>query len=122
MIQKRGARWRVVVQGRRDELTGKRRQLSGAVDTKRQAVELERTFRLQVERGLTTRLTVRDLEQASLSGSRRFATRPPTRPPWTGSSSATPRHPRTGTAPRWMRFSAYLSLIRECHERTHVSS
>jgi integrase len=61
MIQKRGARWRVVVQGRRDELTGRRRQLSGAVETEREAVALERTFRLQVERGLTARLTVREL-------------------------------------------------------------
>lgn len=63
MIQKRGQRWRVVVQGRRDELTGKRRQLSGAAGTEREAVELERAFRLRVERGLTARLTLGELVQ-----------------------------------------------------------
>lgn len=63
MIQKRGNTWRVVVQGRRDELTGKRSQLSGSASTEREAVALERGFRLQAERGLTTRLTLNELVQ-----------------------------------------------------------
>ena len=63
MIQKRGARWRVVVQGRRDELSGKRHQLSGSADTEREAVELERRLRLQAQRGLTGRLTLNELVQ-----------------------------------------------------------
>ena len=46
MIQKRGARWRVVVQGRRDELSGKRHQLSGSAETELEAVSLERRPRL----------------------------------------------------------------------------
>lgn len=73
MIQKRGARWRVVVQGRRDELTGRRRQLSGSVGTEREAVELQRTFRLRVERGLTSRLTVGELVQEWWEASPRLA-------------------------------------------------
>lgn len=61
MIQQRGARWRVVVQGRRDELTGRRRQLSGSTSTEREAVALERTLRLQAERGLNGRMTLAEL-------------------------------------------------------------
>jgi hypothetical protein len=61
MIQKRGTRWRVVVQGPRDELTGKRRQLSGSAATEREAVELERSLRLQAERRLGRRVRLRDL-------------------------------------------------------------
>ena len=61
------------MQGRRDELTGRRRQLSGSVRTEREAVELERTFRLQVERGLTARLTVGELVQEWWEGCPRLA-------------------------------------------------
>jgi integrase len=63
MIQRRGSRWRVVVQGRRDDLTGRRRQLSGSVNNEREAVALERTFRLQAERGRGTRPTVGEVVQ-----------------------------------------------------------
>lgn len=63
MIQKRGARWRVVVQGRRDELSGKRHQLSGSAETELEAVNLERRLRLQAQRGQTTRLTLNELVQ-----------------------------------------------------------
>lgn len=58
MIQKRGNRWRVVVQGPRDELTRQRRQLSGSAATEREAVRLERTLRLQAQRGASSRLTL----------------------------------------------------------------
>lgn len=61
MIQKRGERWRVVVQCGRDELTGKRRQLSGSADTERDAVALERRLRLQAQRGGTSRLTLSEV-------------------------------------------------------------
>jgi hypothetical protein len=61
MIQKRGTRWRVVVQARRDELTGKRRQLSGSAATERDAVELQRSFRLRVERAGGARVRLHDL-------------------------------------------------------------
>lgn len=63
MIQKRGSRWRVVVQGRRDDLTGRRRQLSGSANSEREAVALERTFRLHVARGIGTRLTLSEVVQ-----------------------------------------------------------
>lgn len=61
MIQKRGSRWRVVVQGRRDELTGRRRQLSGSAATEREAVALERQLRLQAEHGLNGRMKLSEL-------------------------------------------------------------
>ena len=61
MIQKRGTRWRVVVQGGRDPVTRKRFQLSGSAATERQAVALERDLRLRVERGASGRLTLRQL-------------------------------------------------------------
>ena len=40
MIARRCERWRVVVQGGRDPLTGKRLQLSGSARTEREAVAL----------------------------------------------------------------------------------
>lgn len=49
MIQKRGNRWRVVVQGGRDPITGRRHQFSGSAATEREAVRLERQLRLQAE-------------------------------------------------------------------------
>jgi integrase len=61
MIQKRGNRWRVVVQGGRDPVTRKRFQLSGSTATERQAVALERELRLRIERGVSSRLTVHQL-------------------------------------------------------------
>lgn len=61
MIQKRGNRWRVVVQGPRDPLTRRRHQLSGSAGTEREAVALERQLRLQVERGVSGRLTLGEL-------------------------------------------------------------
>ncbi len=53
MIQKRGGRWWVVVQLPADPITGARRQLSGSAATEREAVRLERTFRLQAQDGVT---------------------------------------------------------------------
>ncbi|MGH9251580.1 MAG: hypothetical protein ACRD0W_18970, partial [Acidimicrobiales bacterium] len=52
MIQKRGNRWRVVVQAGRDPLTGARRQLSGSAVSEREAVRLERRLRLQAQDGV----------------------------------------------------------------------
>ena len=57
MIQKRGNRWRVVVQASRDPLTGARRQLSGSAATERDAVRLERQLRLQAGAGAVGRTT-----------------------------------------------------------------
>jgi integrase len=51
MIQKRGNRWRVVVQAGRDPLTGARRQLSESAATERDAVRIERQLRLQARAG-----------------------------------------------------------------------
>jgi hypothetical protein len=61
MIQKRGSRWRVVVQAGRDPLTGVRRQLSGSATTEREAVRLERRLRLQVQGGAVGTITLADL-------------------------------------------------------------
>jgi integrase len=61
MIQKRGHRWRVVVQAPRDPLTRRRHQLSGSAATERDAAALERQLRLQIERGVSGRLTLGDL-------------------------------------------------------------
>ena len=61
MIQKRGSRWRVVVQAGRDPLTGVRRQLSGSATTEREAVRLERRLRLQVQGGVVGTITLADL-------------------------------------------------------------
>lgn len=58
MIQKRGGRWRVVVQLPPDPITGARRQLSGSTATEREAVRLERTFRLQAQDGVTGDITL----------------------------------------------------------------
>jgi hypothetical protein len=58
MIQKRGNRWRVVVQAGRDPLTGARRQLSGSAATEREAVRLERQLRLQTRAGTVGRTTL----------------------------------------------------------------
>lgn len=63
MIQKRGGKWRVVVQLPRDPVTGARRQLSGSADTERDAVRLERTFRLQAQDGVTGDITLAKLVQ-----------------------------------------------------------
>lgn len=58
MIQKRGNRWRVVVQAPRDELTKRRAQLSGSAATEREAVALERRLRLQVTSGVPEHATL----------------------------------------------------------------
>jgi len=58
MIQKRGNRWRVVVQAGRDPLTGARRQLSGSATTEREAVRLERQLRLQARAGAVGSITL----------------------------------------------------------------
>ena len=42
VIQKRGTRWRVVVQATRDPLTGRRRQVSGSAATRQEATRLEK--------------------------------------------------------------------------------
>ena len=58
VIQKRGNRWRVVVQAGRDPLTGVRRQLSGSAATEREAVRLERQLRLQASVGAVGSITL----------------------------------------------------------------
>lgn len=61
MIQKRGDRWRVVVQADRDPLTGRRLQLSGLAHTEREAVALERQLRLDAERKASASVTLAEL-------------------------------------------------------------
>ena len=58
MIQKRGARWRVVAQAGRDSLTGRRLQLSGSAKSEREAVRLERDLRLQADNHVTGTVTL----------------------------------------------------------------
>lgn len=58
MIQRRGNRWRVVVQAGRDPITGTRRQLSGSAATEREAVRLERQLRLQAQGGVVGNITL----------------------------------------------------------------
>ena len=58
MIQKRGSRWRVVVQAGRDPVSGRRQQLSGSAPTEREAVKLERRLRLQAEDGASGTITL----------------------------------------------------------------
>jgi integrase len=57
-IQKRGDRWRVVVQGKPDPVTGRRRQLSGSAVSEREAVAVERQLRLQVAKGFHDQVTL----------------------------------------------------------------
>jgi integrase len=57
-IQKRGDRWRVVVQGKPDPVTGRRRQLSGSAMSEREAVAVERQLRLQVAKGFHDQVTL----------------------------------------------------------------
>ena len=61
MIRKRGNRWRVVVQGGRDPVTQRRRQLSGSAATKADALKLESRFLREAVAGLDTDITVRKL-------------------------------------------------------------
>lgn len=61
MIQKRGSRWRVVVQGGRDPISGRRHQLSGSAATEREAVRLERQLRLQAEGHAVGAVTLAEL-------------------------------------------------------------
>jgi integrase len=61
MIQKRGSRWRVVVQGGRDPLSGRRQQLSSSAPTEREAVKLERLLRLQAEDAVAGTITLETL-------------------------------------------------------------
>jgi integrase len=58
MIQKRGSRWRVVVQSGRDPISGRRQQLSGSAPSEREAVKLERRLRLQAEEGVGGTITL----------------------------------------------------------------
>jgi integrase len=58
MIQKRGSRWRVVVQAGRDPITGFRQQLSGSAPSEREAVKLERRLRLQAEDAVAGTITL----------------------------------------------------------------
>jgi site-specific recombinase XerD len=58
VIQRRGRRWRVVVQGRPDPVTGKRRQLSGSAVSEREAVTLERQLRLRIAKGFHDQATL----------------------------------------------------------------
>jgi hypothetical protein len=58
MIQRRGSRWRVVVQAGRDPITGARRQPSGSAATEREAVRLERQLRLQAQRGVVGNISL----------------------------------------------------------------
>lgn len=61
MIQRRGRKWRVVVQAPADPLTGQRHQLSGSAASEKEAVALERRLRLQAESGVDGRTTIRQL-------------------------------------------------------------
>ena len=61
MISRRGNRWRVVVQGGRDPVTQRRRQLSGSAATKPEALKLESCLLREVMAGLDTDITVRRL-------------------------------------------------------------
>ena len=61
MISKRGNRWRVVVQGGRDPVTQRRRQLSGSAPTKAEALKLESRLVREVVAGLDADITVRML-------------------------------------------------------------
>src|SRR5688500_19041063 len=61
MITRRGSRWRVVVQGTRDPVTLRRRQLSGSAATKSEALQLERRFMREVDAGLDADIPVRAL-------------------------------------------------------------
>lgn len=58
MITKRGNRWRVVIQGGRDPVTQRRRQLSGSAATKAQAPQLERRLIASAVDGLAADITV----------------------------------------------------------------
>ena len=73
MIQKRGKRWRVVVQAGRDPLTGVRRQLSGSAVTEREAVRLERQLRLQARSGAVGSITLSRLVEEWWAGRPRLA-------------------------------------------------
>ena len=61
MIQKRGKRWRVVVQGGRNPITARRYQLSGSAASEREAVRLERQLRFQAADGSGAAVTLRQL-------------------------------------------------------------
>ncbi|MGH9076205.1 MAG: hypothetical protein ACRDY0_01915 [Acidimicrobiales bacterium] len=61
MIQKRGGRWRVVVQAGRDPLTGRRLQLSGSARTERDAVRLGRQLRIEAEDSVAGNITLAEL-------------------------------------------------------------
>lgn len=61
MIQKRGSRWRVVVQGGRDPVTRRRTQLSGSAASEREAVALEKEFARRARAGMPARLTLAQL-------------------------------------------------------------
>ena len=61
MIQKRGNRWRVVVQAGRDPITGRRHQLSASASTEREAVRLERQLRLQADGHAVGAVTLAEL-------------------------------------------------------------
>ena len=73
LIQRRGSRWRVVVQAGRDPVTGRRRQLSGSAKTERDAVRLERTLRLQAEDGVAATATLSDVAEEWWATSPRLA-------------------------------------------------
>lgn len=61
VIKQRGGRWRVVVQAGRDPVTRRRKQLSGSAATEREAVRLERQFRLQAEGQSPASITLAEL-------------------------------------------------------------
>jgi integrase len=73
VIQRRGSRWRVVVQAGRDPVTGRRRQLSGSAKTEREAVRLERALRVQAEGGATPLATLADVAEEWWATSPRLA-------------------------------------------------
>jgi integrase len=73
MIQKRGGRWRVVVQAGRDPISGKRSQLSRSAPTEREAVRLERQLRLQAEGSVTGNVRLSDVVDDSWSRGPRLA-------------------------------------------------
>ena len=61
MIQKRGSRWRVVVQAGPDPLTGKRRQLGGSASTRQDALQVERRLMTAAAGGLPGQVTLSEV-------------------------------------------------------------
>jgi hypothetical protein len=73
VIQKRGGRWRVVVQVGRNPISGKRSQLSGSAPSEREAVKLDRELRLQAEGSVSANVRLSDVVEEWWSSGPRLA-------------------------------------------------